>query len=780
MAQSASAPQAADSDGVELVIVTAQKRSERSIDVPIAVTAVSGAALSNRQIDSVAGLQALVPSLTFTQSTNDLNNNVRIRGVGTALFNVGLESSVSFVLDGVVLSRQGQGFQDLIDIERIEVLRGPQGTLFGKNASAGVINVVTKRASRSFEGTGEVSLTEGRQARMRGSISGPLGKKVAGRLTGFFTDDRGFVTNHFDGRKLNGGQSFGFRGRLDFDPNADLSISVLADYRKSEADCCQFQARTATNITFANLLSPIVAGPENRATNIDGQTFNNTEQWGFSVQADWDLNNGHTLTSISAYRTWDFINNIDVDGLPTAPPLQLPQAGSFAQFNVNGGPTKIAQTSQEVRLTSPDDQRFKYVLGLYYFNLDLDRAFTRRFALCLPAGANLSAPAGTACPAPQFRSSFHSANTTTDNYAAFGQAEFKVTEQLSMLGGLRYQSEEVTYRGTQTGIAPFAGDVAAVAASSGSGKTDDTNLSGRVGLQYRFNDRQQAYVTATRGYKGQGYNLEIGANFLNQQPVKPETVDAYEIGYKASLLNRRLVLSVAAFQSTYDNLQVQAATLVNGVNVFIPTNAGESISKGFELEFEAQPMKGLSLTGGVTALDAQISVNGLGCNLAQPIPAAATRLTVGQGEPINSCFLPAPVGTSLPGQRQNIVDGWLPNAPDLRVSLSARYERPLWRDGLKGFGQISAQYQSESHFSLEQDPLAVQDAYTTMDAAFGILRDDKRWGLIVFVKNLTDQSYATAIFRSSVFGNATNPNNLDHYLPKEARRILGASFRVGF
>jgi iron complex outermembrane recepter protein len=768
-------------DGVELVIVTAQKRVERSIDVPVAITAVSGATLSNRQIDGVAGLQALVPSLTFTQSTNDLNNNVRIRGVGTSLFNVGLESSVSFVLDGVVLSRQGQGFQDLIDIERIEVLRGPQGTLFGKNASAGVINVVTKRASREIDGTGEVTVSEGRQTRMRGTISGPLGEKTAGRLTGFFNDDPGFVNNAFDGRTLNGGQSFGFRGRLDYDQNADLSISILSDYRKSEADCCQFQTRTATNTTLASQLNPVVPGPENRATNINGDTFNNTEQWGLSVQADLSLANGHTLTSITAYRTWDFINNIDVDALPTDTPLQLPQAGFFAQFDVNGGPTNIVQTSQELRLTSPDDQRLKYVLGLFYFNLDLDRAFTRRFALCLPGGANSTAPAGSACPAPQFRSSFHSSNTTNDNYALFGQADFKLTDRLTLLGGLRYQYEKVTYEGSQTGIAPIAGDVAAVPTRSiGSGETDDTDLSGRVGLQFRINDRQQAYFTATRGYKGQGYNLEIGANFVNQEPVRPETVVAFELGYKASLFNRKLILTMAAFQSTYEDLQVQAAAVVNGINVFIPTNAGESTSEGFEIEFEAQPMRGLSLTGGLTVLDAKVSVDGLGCNLAQPVPAASTRLAIGQAEPDNVCFLPATVGTSVPAQRQNVADGWLPNAPDLRASFSARYQRPLWVDGFQGFVQVSALHQGETRFSLEQDPLAVQEAYTTVDLAFGVLRTDQRWGFTVFVRNLTDQSYATSIFRSSVFGQAANPNNLDHYLPKEARRTLGASFRVGF
>jgi iron complex outermembrane receptor protein len=189
-------PPTPDEEGTQSeIVVTATKRAERLIDVPVAVTALSGDMLANNQVRGIDTLQQLVPSLTFTQSTNDLNNNVRIRGVGTALFNVGLESSVSFVVDGVVLSRQGQGFQDLIDIERVEVLRGPQGVLFGKNATAGVINVVTKRPSKTLTIEGEAVVAEDEEYRLRGSISGPLGGSAGFRLTGFWNDVGGHIQN---------------------------------------------------------------------------------------------------------------------------------------------------------------------------------------------------------------------------------------------------------------------------------------------------------------------------------------------------------------------------------------------------------------------------------------------------------------------------------------------------------------------------------------------------------------------------------------------------------
>ncbi len=296
-AQVAAAPEVVPDE----ILVTATKRSERLIDVPVAVTALSGEALSQNQISGVATPQQLVPSLTFTQSTNDLNNNVRIRGVGTALFNVGLESSVSFVVDGVVLSRQGQGFQDLIDIERVEVLRGPQGVLFGKNATAGVINVVTKRPSKDFTADAEIVVAEQDEYRVRASVAGPLSEAVGFRLTGFWNDVGGHIRDVATGERYNGGKSYGMRGKLEAQAG-DLNLLLIGDYRKSEALCCQFQARSFVNPVALSLLAPVVPSDTNRQVKNDAKTFNDTEQWGVSLEANLGLGD-HTLTSISAYRT---------------------------------------------------------------------------------------------------------------------------------------------------------------------------------------------------------------------------------------------------------------------------------------------------------------------------------------------------------------------------------------------------------------------------------------------------------------------------------------------
>ena len=761
-------------DSADEIIVTATKRSERLIDVPVAVTALSGDALANNQISSVNTLQQLVPSLTFTQSTNDLNNNVRIRGVGTALFNVGLESSVSFVVDGVVLSRQGQGFQDLMDIERVEVLRGPQGVLFGKNATAGVINVVTKRPSDRLTFDAEGVVAEQDEYRLRASVSGPLGSSAGFRLTGFWNDVGGHIQNIANGKDYNGGKSYGVRGKLSLEAGDNLDLLFIADYRKSEADCCQFQARSFANTVAANLLLPIVPSPTNRQVKNDETTFNNTEQWGASLEGNLKLGD-HTVTSITAYRTWDFANNIDVDGLNNPQPLFLVPlvASGIGQFNRNGGQTNIKQFSQELRLTSPSNQFLEYVLGAYYFNLDLERAFQRRVFFCLPGGANGVANPGQPCAAPQPRSTFHNATTGTDNIAAFGQVTANLTDALSLLGGFRYQHEKVDYTGNRPGTGLVAGDIGLLGASVGAGSVSDNDLSLKAGVQYKLARNAQAYATYTQGYKGRGYDVEITGNFATQVPVRPETVEAYEIGFKAATSDGKLTANIALFDQKYKDLQVQATTQVNGLNTFVQTNAGSSISKGVEIEFGLRPTDQLSFTGGFTYLDANVNTTGTNCSLAQTaIVIAATA-----DQPFNACF--RFTGEAASANRQNIRDGRLPNAPRYRLNFGGRYEAPV-SDTWNFFVQSTLNLQSDVIFSLDQDPLTLQDGYVTVDGSLGIREADGRYQITLFVKNLFDQSYATSIFRDAFFAGAASPNNIDHYLPKEANRYFGASVRVSF
>ena len=756
------APVDQDEATVDEIVVTAQKRSQRLQDVPLAVSVLSEETLSASQVTGTAGLANLVPSLTYTQSTNDLNNNVRIRGVGTALFNTGLESAVSFVVDGVVMSRQGQGFQELIDVERVEVLRGPQGTLFGKNATAGVIHIVTQRPSATPGGVIEVSAAEQGEYRLRGSYSTPISDAVGVRLTGFYADDDGYIYDHGRGENVYGGQTWGLRGKLDWQATPDLNFLVTADYRESDTTCCQPVPYLTANAVLAGLRAPVVASPTNRTVESDGNTFMTTEQKGVSVEGNLALGE-HTLTSITAYRTWNLENNVDVDGFASTVPVYVPFGNGY--FSVNGGGLDISQFTQELRLTSPSGGPAEYTVGLFYFDLDLDRDFRRRVGGCVTNPAAFGQP----CPTYFFSSAAHTANSQTENFAVFGQLEWHATDRLSVIAGMRAQRETVSYSGQRGTTPPYAGDRLLFAANTGSGEITDDDVSGKIGLQYQFNRRAQTYLTWTRGYKGAGYDVELTANFATQTPVLPETVEAWEAGFKGQLFDGRVTLNTAMFRADYKNLQVQSTI---APNVSIPTNAGTSVSQGVEVEFTVAATDNLTFSGGVTWLDASFDANRIACGL--PAQATAVTLAAGAAEPDNTCFR---LGT---GTVQNVRDGALPNAPDWRSNLTVRYDRELPGMALDGFAQLSLSNQSDVTYSLEQDPGLTQDGYTTVNLSFGASTQDDRYHLTVFVRNLLDETFVAGLQRDNMITNAANPNNILYFPSKDAERYMGITLRANF
>jgi len=571
------------------IVVTSQKRTERLQDVPLAVTALSGDTLASRQINDTNALANAIPSLTYTQNNNVSNSTFRIRGIGTSLFNQGSESSVSTVVDGVVLARQAQGFVDLADIERVEVLRGPQGTLFGKNATGGVISVVTARPTHEWTGRAEATIAEQDEYRVKGTVSGPLADTLRARLSGFYNDVGGHIDNVATGNDKNGFRSWGLRGKLDWDAAERLNLLLTADYRKTDADCCQPQYLQVTTPLLASLIAPVVAGRHNRQVNIDTPSFNDTRQWIVSLEGNLELGD-HTLTSVTAWQKFDFDNNVDVDGLPYDGPLLLPYGQS--KYLLNGGPAGVRQFTQELRLTSPEHRPLTYVLGLYYLDLDLTRGFRRRLQSC--AGGTTTV--GAVCPNVTNLSTWHEASGETRQWAAFGQAEWNVIDRLSLIGGWRLQRETVRYAGNRPGTALVSGDTPLMAASIGDGSTADTDLSGKIGLQYRFSPNAQAYVTWTRGYKGAAYDLEVSADFANQRAVRPETVKAWEAGVKLDLFDRLLTVNTALFYADYTDLQVQAAQTdpITNTTSFVPTNAGSARTKGVEIEFTARPARGLT------------------------------------------------------------------------------------------------------------------------------------------------------------------------------------------
>ena len=356
---------------LEEVIVTATKRASNLQDVPIAVTALSNRELVNALVGSSEDLVQLVPSLNLNKGINPRQTSFSIRGIGTVTFSSGIEPSISTMLDGVVMGQSGMAFAQLVDMQRVEVLRGPQGTLFGKNASGGVVHFITRDPTDEFEAEVRGYATEDEEYRSSFTVSDRIVENLSGRLTGYFNKDEGWIENVYDGDSVNDSDDWGIRGKLLWEPTDSLQFKWSSDYSEFKSHCCVVALRSMdpypaqppnNQAQIDNILAqlaPVVPGDENRKVNLNGDLTTDTDASGHSLEVNWDVGS-HTITSISAYRDWSQNSRGDNDQLPV-------DALGFLQ----GGKSKQHQYSQELRLTSPADQFITYVAGLYYFDQNL-------------------------------------------------------------------------------------------------------------------------------------------------------------------------------------------------------------------------------------------------------------------------------------------------------------------------------------------------------------------------------------------------------------------------
>ncbi|RZF63465.1 TonB-dependent receptor [Sphingomonas populi] len=760
----------AQADGIADIVVTAQKRTERLQDVPLAVTAVGGDALAARQINSTSTLTQAVPSLTFNQGATPTNTSIRIRGVGTQLFGLGTQSSVATVIDGVPQARQAQGFTSFADIERIEVLRGPQGTLFGANASAGVVSVVTARPSGTLEGRGDVTIAEHNEYRAKGTVSGPLTETLRARLTGFYNDAQGTTYNVTTGRFVNGEKNWGVRGKLEWQPTSNLTLLGTVDYRRDTSLCCASTLLSAVTPAVIQLSAPVVASYHNRQITENEETTVRGSQQSYTLQGDLDLG-GATITSISAYQRYTLDVNQPIDRINSNPVPFVGRGAPYSAYDLNEGIVKLGQFSQELRVGSNGNRNLTYVAGVFYAHLNLERPFERRRAMC-PATAGII---GQPCPVtPIFQSSQSDSTLITDSIAAFGQLEYRVAGGFKLIGGLRVQNERGTNTGYQrTPSANFPGTATLPGQfnASGSKSANDTAVTGKAGAQYEFSRNLQTYATYTRGYKGVGYNTETTTDFANQTILAPEHVNAYEVGLKARTADGKFTLNAAAFLADYTNLQVQAnrSDPVTGTSSFITTNAGSSRTKGIELEANIRPSRSFSVAAAFTLADSRINIDGLNCPLQ--FQAAAAVMT---GKPINMCYRTAAGATPI----QNLRNAQLPSSPEYRVVVSPRLDQNIGSTGYAAFAQVDMSFQSKQQMALEQDPLLIQKAYALVNASIGFHPIDNRFTATLFVKNVFNTHYFTSLGHNSLLATAANPNDVVGTYNKDADRYIGGS--IGF
>ncbi len=714
---------------LEVVRVVAQKREESVFEVPAAVTAISAEMLANSGINDFSGLTSLAPSLTIQDAANTGNASINLRGIGTYAFSIGVEPSVSVIVDDVPVVQQAQAFNTLADIERVEVLRGPQGTLFGKNASAGVINIITAGPTEELEGFIEGSFTDDDEYRINAALSGPIGNSAGFRLNAYTHERDGHITNLTNGSDLNGDEGFGVRGKLVINASEALSLQFVADY--SERDVAG-TAATYRDIPPGSALfgafptSPftdgITPGEDNRNTRLDYTPKSDNEQLMTSFKFSYDMG-GYRLVGVTSYQDWSYVFEQDVDG------TEFNIAGAFTGGALDGGiyqigPFDADQITQELRLESPTDGNMDYVVGLWYSDANTDRVFNRL---------------------PLFVADWEAASGNT-NMAAFGQLNFHLSDRLDLTAGGRFGREEI--------------DVYFQDFAAGTVYDSDDSESyavGKLALQYAIRDDMFTYASISTGYKGQGYDISSGFDQSRaDNPVGSEDAVSYEVGLKGSLLDGRAQFSVVAFLTDYEDFQAQSSKVdVNEGLTFKLNNVGELRTKGIEADFAAQLSSSLRFDAGLALIDAEIA----------EFPGA-------------NCYPGQTEQQGCVGGSQNLAGKPLANSPDFKYNLGLTWESSPsgWPVVLFANGNYS--YQDDINFSLLANPRTIQDGYGIANFSAGVEGADGGYRITLFVNNAFDEQYATAIGDSSGFYGGAPV--LTQLLPRNAERYLGVKARLSF
>jgi iron complex outermembrane recepter protein len=736
---------APEGNEAEVIVVTAQKRTQNVQEVAAAVSVISADQIAQAGGYNIEAVQTQIPTLNFRKGGTNLNSSLFLRGVGTINFSIAAEPSVGVVLDGVVLARSGEAFGDLSDIERIEVLRGPQGTLFGKNSSAGVVNIVSKSPGSVFGGQIEVSANEGDEYKLRAAVDVPLGEAVRSRLTGFVGSYEGNITNLTTNSKINGYDRWGVRGIVDIDASDTLKFRLIGDYREADDNCCGEVIGTApTGATGAALLTNFngvtFAREETRTVRNDLVTSTIEESWGLSAQADLELGD-FVVTSITAYRGWDNNEIREGDWMDR----QAAYVGNgFAKLH-DVGPQTSTTFSQEVRLTSPAGERLEYVLGVYYANAETERDFRRDVTVCsastLAIDATGQRPCSTAPGASTIYSDFSSANfgSESTNAAIFADGSLKVTERLSAIGGIRFTKDELSYYHNRI-PAKIGGPGIRTDTSGFKGSTEEENVSGKLGVKYQASDDINFYATYARGYKGPAYNVFFNMNPTGLNAIEPETVDSVEAGVKTAFFDNRLIVNGAVYRAEYENFQANNFDTLNGVVITRLTNAGNISTTGFEVDWLLRAENGLNITGGLAYTDAQI----------EQFRGPDLQLT-----------------NTRSGESLALSPRW-------KGSIGANYEwEPANFPGIVYFN-ASAAYTSQQYADSGENPLLNLKQTTLFDGSIGISDKNDRYRLTFVGKNLSDEKYASLITPGGPGG------SLRYLIPREADRYFGISLRAKF
>ncbi|WP_294244859.1 TonB-dependent receptor [uncultured Sphingomonas sp.] len=733
------------------VIVTARRRAETIQSVPIAMSVIGGTALAETGTYNVNRLTQIQPTLQF-YSTNPRNSAANIRGLGApfGLTNDGIEQGVGIYVDQVYYSRIASATFDFTDTERIEVLRGPQGTLYGKNTTAGAINIITRPPSFTPEARVELSAGNYDFFQGKASVSGPLvDDKVAVRLSTSITTRRGTIYNTRQQEWQNSQDNLSLRSQFLWHATPTLDLTLSGDYARQNPNCCvQYYARVGATQRPLNRQYAALAAAQgysvpstnafDRLTDVDTDLRAKQELGGLSLVANWDVGEA-TLTSVSAWRFWhwDPSNDRDFIGLPIT--------------TVSANPSQQSQVTQELRIASNGKRTLDYVLGAFYFWQSID---TQGLQVQGPAAsAFLLNPTSAGGRNPATLNGLTSRNTigfTNTSAALFGKLTWHVDDRLSVSPGLRlnYDRKDGSYLSVVTngaGSTSLTSDQRGVLAPQNyTPSFTNWNLSGDLTVAYEFNPNVHYYATYARSYKSGGINLSglpLDAQnnpILATQTVRPEKVNHFELGLKTQFADRRATVNIAGFwteigdyQATVNNLQV------NVLRGYL-ANAGRVRTRGVEIDSAFRPTSRFNIYANAAFTDARYTrFTNAPC---PPELSGGTALPVVNGQIVGTPAAAGTPGNSLP--YCDISGQWLPGVSRWAFSYSAEYDLPATVAGAEGQFYLGYDGSYRSKFSSNPSRSAYTDidGYSLSNIRAGF-KAPGSWNAFVWVRNLFDHDY---------------------------------------
>ena len=680
------------------IVITAERRTTSLQDTPLSVSAITAESLADANVTDTESLSYSVPGLVLQR---DVVGKAVIRGIGTENFTVGGDPGVATYVDGAYIARSSTAIFDFFDVERVEVLRGPQGTLYGRNATGGVINVISRAPSQDPEAYVNATYGNYDAMRLEGAISGPVTEGIRVRLAGLYHNRDGFTDNIFPGLEARGLDEldtkdlWALRGRIDFDLGEAVTLELIGDIYRDDSNPPAFWYTDDTlpwqgpNSVFPRDLRTVSQGFETDTPGfapgeLEVGQAGRQDQTGVTARLTWDAG-PVIVTSTTAYRDIKFEWINDGDGLSDFVVVYF-QRDYSEQF------------TQDIQIASNTDGPLQWIVGGFYLNEDAEGIYA------IPLGG--------------FSTILYDGTNETEAFGVFAEGTYTIGD-LSITAGLRYSDE--TKDATLLYRFPFIVELPLQEQSA-----DFSAVTPRLVIDYQIADDAMVYASVTRGFKSGGFSLlDNPINAFDQ-----ETIWAYEAGFKSRLLDRRLQLNGAAFFYDYKDQQLSQVTNLATQT----TNAGSSTIWGFELEWDALISDQIRMTGNLAYLNTEFDEF---CTVDTRNPAL-------------------PIDVQNCGDTPNLAGNELPRSPDFTANMAITYSDSI-SEALDGFLRLEWQYSSSQFFSVFNRDNISQESFSLFNASAGISDAAGRWSVKAWVRNLTDEEYFSNLFESGVVDTVAIP-----------------------